>query len=678
MTDVKPREVGGFHINSTIFYGSLSGVVFFLLYAILYTDQAAQVFSEGLAWVNHTFGWYYMLATVAYLVFILYISLSRFGKVRLGTDDARPEFSLISWAAMLFAAGIGIDVLFFSVAEPLSHYLLPPELAPESREAIRHAVPQTFFHWGLTGWAMYALMGAALAYFSYRHKLPLAIRSTLFPLLGKRINGPIGYLVDIAAVIGTVFGIATSLGIGVMQLNYGLGIMFGLPENLTNQVFLIIAVVIIAAFSAMSGVDKGIRRLSEVNMLLATGLLLFVLYQGNTLGLLDTLVLNIGDYVTDFVALSFNTYALSGEQAQQWKGWWTVFFWSWWIAWTPFIGMFLARISKGRTLREFAIGALLIPLGFMIAWMSVFGNSGIELVASQGLKALGEQALNSPQSTIYTLLEQYPYVGLTTAVVLVLAVLFFVTSADSGALVLANFTSVLPGADSDAPAYLRALWAAIIGAVTIVLLLAGGLNALQSVVVIAALPFSLVLFASIAGLYKALAREVDGQVIPKRQAMAFGEDWRQRLHATLKRGGKVEITGFLNNTVRPAVEMFAQELRENGKTVTVEQQNIDSNGACLTLKVQWRDELYFVYEIRPQPLFLCHEPLSDTRSTEVALRVFLAGGKEGSCLAGYQFDDVLHDLVFEFEHFVQIQALTSNDNDPGYTIVPDGRLPDMA
>nr|WP_067290192.1 choline BCCT transporter BetT [Marinobacterium profundum] len=666
---------GNSYVNSTIFYGSLTGIIIFLAFTILYTEKAALVFSAGLSWINETFGWYYMLAAVGYLAFLLYISLSRFGKIRLGPDDSRPEFSLISWASMLFAAGIGIDVLFFSVAEPVSHYLLPPELGPESAEALRHAVPQTFFHWGLTGWAMYALMGVALAYFSYRYRLPLAIRSTLYPLIGERIHGPVGYMVDIAAVIGTVFGIATSLGIGVMQLNYGFGVLFGLPEGLTNQVLLIIAVVVIATFSAMSGVEKGIRRLSEANMLLATGLLLFVLFQGNTLGLLDAMVLNIGDYLSGFVALSFNTYAFAGESAQQWKGWWTVFFWAWWIAWTPFIGMFLARISRGRTIREFTLGALLIPLGFMMAWMSIFGNTGIDLVANQGLAELGEQALNSPQSTIYTLLAQYPYAGITTGVVLILAVLFFVTSADSGALVLANFTSDLPDVDQDAPVYLRALWAAVIGAVTIVLLLAGGLNALQSVVVIAALPFSLVLFATIAGLYKALVQEVDGQMLTPAPAPASGLDWRERLHSALQGVIHTDASALFQQTLRPAVELFAKELRQQGKTVSLEESRApDAQVPTLTLKVELDDDHHFLYEVRPQLLSLSHGHISATNSAHLGLHVYLGGGEVGNCLTGYLFNDVLHDLVSEYDRFLQVQALTGGEIYSPYTPSPAGAL----
>jgi choline/glycine/proline betaine transport protein len=635
-------------INRSVLYGSLVGMLVFLFYTVVYTEQAGDLFSASLAWVNQTFGWYYMLAAVIYLVFVLYVGFSRFGKIRLGADDSRPEFSLVSWASMLFAAGIGIDVLFFSVAEPLSHYLTPPELAAGSQEALRFALPQTFFHWGLTGWAMYVLMGLALAYFSYRHKLPLAIRSTLYPLIGKRIYGPIGNVVDTAAVIGTVFGIATSLGIGVMQLNYGLSTMFGIAESLSNQIVLIVVVVLFAALSAISGVDKGIRRLSEFNMLLATALLLFVLFQGNTLGLLDALVLNVGDYVSGFVAMSFNTYAFAGDEAQQWKGWWTIFFWAWWIAWTPFIGMFLARISRGRTIREFVIGALLIPLGFMVAWMSIFGNTGIDLVANQGISVLGEQALNNPQSTIYTVLEQFPFVSITTTAVLILAVLFFVTSADSGALVLANFTSILSDVDQDAPAYLRGVWAAVIGAVTIALLLVGGLNALQSVVVMAALPFSIVLFATIAGLYKALAQEVDElKTVHGVAIKPANGDWRGRLHQALTTTHPASASTLMELTVRPALNTFADEVQRRGHTVSVEEHcSANEPVTRLSLKVDLEGVRDFVYDVRLQ-----------THQSATELYAYLTGGERGTRVSGYSCEDMLNDLVFEFTRHFDVLTL---------------------
>ncbi|MBS8269424.1 choline BCCT transporter BetT [Halomonas sp. DN3] len=645
-------------LNPVVFHGAVAGIVVFLFFTMTFTERAGALFDSGLAWVNDTFGWYYMLAAVAYLVFVLVISLSRVGNIRLGPDHSRPEFSLLSWASMLFAAGIGIDLLFFCVAEPLSHYLTPPDMAPESAAALRQAVPQTFLHWGLTGWGMYVLMGMALAYFSYRHRLPLAIRSALYPLLGKRIYGPIGNAVDITAVISTVFGIATSLGIGVIQLNYGLSFMFGVPESLSTQVVLIVLVVILATISVVTGVEKGIRRLSEFNMLLAAALLLFVLFQGDTLALLNALVLNVGDYFSGFVGKSFDTYAFAGSDAQQWKGWWTIFFWGWWIAWTPFVGLFLARISRGRTIRQFALGALLIPLGFMMAWMSIFGNAGIDMVANDGLAVLGEQALATPQTTIYTFLEQYPYIGVTASVVTLLGVVFFVTSADSGALVLANFTSILRDVNHDAPIRLRIFWAAVIGLITIALLMAGGLDALQSAVVITALPFSLVMFAIMVGLARALRTEKE-KADARKLVAASGEggNWKERLDRALDTSNRAGAESTMEHALRPGLKQFVEELERRGQSATLSEEQVEGEPLPrLTLQVDFEEMQSFVYQVRPHrmrtPSFL---PADD--DYYLRLDVHLAEGGVGQNLNGYTRGQVIDDVLGEYERHLQFLAI---------------------
>lgn len=648
-------------LNPTVFHGSVAGILVFLVITMTFTEQAGAFFDSALAWVSATFGWYYMLAIVAYLVFVVAIGMSRFGSIRLGPDHSRPEFSLLSWSAMLFAAGIGIDLLFFSVAEPVSHYLAPPDLEPESQEAMRAAVVQTFMHWGLSGWGLYVLMGMALAYFSYRHRLPLAIRSALYPLLGKRIYGPIGHAVDITAVVSTVFGIATSLGIGVMQLNYGLNYMFDIPENLSVQVILIALVVVIATISVVSGVEKGIRRLSEFNMLLALALLLFVLFQGQTLKLLDMAVNNAGDYFSGFIGKSFDTYAFAGEGANEWKMWWTIFFWGWWIAWTPFVGLFLARISRGRTIREFVAGALGIPLAFMMIWMSVFGNSGIDLVANQGVVELGEQALESPQTTIYTLLEYYPWVGLTAAVVTVLGIVFFVTSADSGALVLANFTSILSDVNHDAPVKLRIFWSAIIGLITVALLMAGGLAALQSAVVVTALPFSLVIFAIMAGLYRALRTEGDKSDARRRIAGTAPGDWRERLDRALDTSNRAGAAATIEHAIRPALNQFADELESRGQTASVSEEQVEGEPLQrLTLQVDFDDAQSFIYQIRPHrmraPSFL---PVDD--DYYLRLDVYLVDGGLGQDLNGYTRGQVISDVLAEYERHVQFLAMTTRN-----------------
>ena len=649
-------------LNPVVFHGSMAGILIFLVLTLLFTEQAGEFFNTALAWVSATFGWYYMLAVVAYLVFVVVIGMSRFGSIRLGPDHSRPEFSLLSWSAMLFAAGIGIDLLFFSVAEPISHYLAPPDLTPESQAAMRNAVVQTYLHWGLSGWGLYVLMGMALAYFSYRHRLPLAIRSALYPLLGKRIYGPIGNAVDITAVVSTVFGIATSLGIGVIQLNYGLAYMFDVPETITVQILLIVLVVILATISVVTGVEKGIRRLSEFNMLLALCLMLFILFSGDTLTLLDKVVNNAGDYLSGFVAASFDTHAFTDDGAQEWKMGWTIFFWGWWIAWTPFVGLFLARISRGRTIRQFVAGALFIPLAFIMVWMSVLGNSGIELVANQGVAALGEQALNTPQTTIYTLLEYYPYAAITAAVVTILGVVFFITSADSGALVLANFTSILSDVNHDAPIRLRIFWSAVIGLITIALLMAGGLNALQSAVVITALPFSVVIFAVMVGMYKAL--KLEGNKADARRAItgsAPGGDWKERLDRALDTSNRAGAAATIKHSIRPAMTQFAQELESRGQPANVSEEQLEGKPLPrLTLQVDFGDATSFVYQVCPHrmrtPSFI--EADDDFY---VRLDVYLAEGGLDKDLNGYTRGQAIGDLVGEYERHLHFLTLAGQE-----------------
>lgn len=655
-------------LNPVVFHGSVAGILVFLIYAIAFTDQATAFFQTALGWIGDTFGWYYMLAIIAYLAFVVLIGFSRFGKIRLGPDHVRPEFSLLSWSAMLFAAGLGGAILFFVVSEPLTHYMTPPVGEAQTVEAQRRAIVQTFMHWGVSGWGLYVLMGMALAYFSYRHRLPLAIRSTLYPLIGKRIYGPIGHAVDIAAVLATVFGIATALGIGVMQMNYGLTYLFGIPEGLPAQILLIVLVVVMATLSVVSGVDRGIRRLSELNLLMVTGLVVFVLIQGDTLKLLNALVMNTGDYIFAFTEKSFDTYAYTPE-AKGWFSGWTVFFWGWWIAWAPFVGLFLARISRGRTIREFVAGALLIPLIFVMVMMSVFGNSGIDMV-DQGLVVLGEQALNTPQATIYTFFEQFPWVGVTAVIVTLLSIVFFVTSADSGALVLANFTYILGDVNHDAPVKLRIFWSSIIGLITVALLLAGGLRSLQSAVVITALPFSAVIFLTMIGMYRSL--KVETSKTDARHQVSISEiassDWRERLDRTLDGTTQNGAEATLRHAIRPALAELAEELTRRGQNALVTEQHVDGTHLlCPTLQVDFDGAPSFIYGIRPQrmrpPSFL---PADD--DYYLRLDVHLAEGGIGQDLNGYTRLQVVHDVLNEYQR--HLRFLSQANEDGNLNIMP--------
>ncbi|MER7116537.1 choline BCCT transporter BetT [Saccharomonospora azurea] len=491
-------------INYVVLVGSAAIILVIAIWGIIAPSHAGDTIGVVVGWVSEGLGWYYILLATAFLVFVIFVAVSKYGRITLGPPGSTPDYKLFTWGAMLFAAGIGIDLMFFSVSEPVTQYLDPPEGAPESLQAAKDAVVWALFHYGITGWAMYALMGMTLGYFAYRRGLPLAIRSALYPLIGKRIHGRAGHAVDIAAALGTVFGIATSLGIGVVQLNFGLYFLFGVPQGTAAQIGLIALAVLMATVSAVSGVDKGIKRLSQINVVLALVLMVYILFVGDPVYLLNGLVLNIGDYLSGFSEMTLNTFAY--DRPTDWLNAWTLFFWAWWIAWAPFVGLFLARISRGRTIRQFVAATLIIPFLFTAAFLSVFGNSALKLVRD-GNAEFGQNAANAPEQGFYSLLAQYPGITFSAGLATVVGLLFYVTSADSGALVLSNLTSRLPKPTSESAPWLRVFWSIVIGLLTLGMLIVGGVTTLQNATIVMGLPFSVVMVLIMWGLYKALRTE---------------------------------------------------------------------------------------------------------------------------------------------------------------------------
>lgn len=643
-------------INPVVFYTSAGLILLFSLMTLLFSNLSAALVLRAVNWVSATFGWYYMLAATLYIVFVVFIASSRFGTIKLGPEQSKPEFSILSWAAMLFAAGIGIDLMFFSVAEPVAQYMQPPEGDGQTIAAARQAMVWTLYHYGLTGWSMYALMGIALGYFSYRYNLPLTIRSALYPIFGKRINGPIGHSVDIAAVIGTIFGIATTLGIGVVQLNYGLSVLFDIPDSMGAKTALIILSVAIATISVTSGVDKGIRFLSELNVILALGLILFVLFCGNTGFLLNALVLNVGDYIHRFMGMTLNTFAFNPPTA--WMNSWTLFFWAWWVAWAPFVGLFLARISRGRTIREFVLGTLIIPFTFTLLWLSVFGNAALYEI-THGNTAFAQDVMAHAEHGFYNLLAQYPAFKLSASVATITGLLFYVTSADSGALVLSNFTSRLKDINSDAPNWLRIFWSVVIGVLTLGMLMANGISALQNATVIMGLPFSFVIFFVMAGLYKSLKVEDYRRVSATRDTAPYpvaGHDrlsWKKRLSRLMNYPGSRYTKEMMENVCFPAMEEVAKELQLRGAKVELQSLPPDEgeNLGHLALLVHLGDEQNFVYQIWPQkysvPGFTYRA--RSGKSTYYRLETFLLEGSQGNDLMDYSKEQVIIDMLDQYE-----------------------------
>ena len=664
-------------LNPVVFYTSAGLILTFSLMTMLFNQEANAWITHALNWVSATFGWYYLLAATLYIVFVIFIASSRFGSIKLGPEQSKPEFSLMSWAAMLFAAGIGIDLMFFSVAEPITQYMIPPEGQGQTIEAARQAMVWTLFHYGLTGWSMYALMGIALGYFSYRYNLPLTIRSALYPIFGKRINGPIGHSVDIAAVLGTIFGIATTLGIGVVQLNYGLKVLFQIPENLTVQASLILLSVIMATVSVTSGVNRGIRFLSELNVLLALGLILFLLFWGDTEFLLNALVLNVGDYINRFTGMTLNSFAF--DRPTEWMNSWTLFFWAWWVAWAPFVGLFLARISRGRTIRQFVVGTLIIPFVFTLLWLSIFGNSALYQVLHGNLDFANE-VMQHPERGFYSLLAQYPGFSLSASVATITGLLFYVTSADSGSLVLGNFTSRLGDINNDAPNWLRIFWSVAIGLLTLGMLMTNGVSALQNTTVIMGLPFSFVMFFIMAGLYKSLRVE-DYRKASSLQTSApmpiSGDDrlnWKQRLSRVMNFPGTTHTQKMLDNVCKAAMDDVARELRLRGASVEVNDLPPveDERLNHLELLVDLGDEQNFLYQIWPQrysvPAFTYRA--RSGKSDYYRLETFLLEGSQGNDLMDYSKEQVINDILDQYERHLNFLHL--NREAPGNTLTfPD-------
>ena len=488
----------GLRVNPVVFFVSAALILAFVVFGAGFTATAEAAVTAVQESIVHTVGWFYTLVVGVLLVFVLVLLANpAYRKLRLGPPDSRPEYTHFSWFAMLFSAGMGIGLLFYGVAEPVLHYANPPRAAPGTPEAAEQAMRLTFFHWGLHAWAIYILVGMSLAFFSYRHGLPLTIRSIFYPLVGERIDGAFGDVIDILAVFGTMFGISTSLGLGVMQVNAGLAALGVVEVSLLNQLLLVAGVTGLATASVMSGLDKGIRVISRLNLTLGLVLLGFVAVVGPTVFIARAFVGELGTYLSGFAGLTLRTDAFRGIA---WQADWTLFYWGWWIAWSPFVGMFIARVSRGRTIGEFITGVLLVPTLLTFVWMATFGNAAlfIELFGAGGMVAAVRESV---PGALYELLARLPLTVISSTLATAVIVGYFVTSSDSGSFIIDILTA---GGDPHPPAPQRLFWALAEGGVAATLLVAGGLQALQTAAITTALPFSLVLVLMMVSLWRGL------------------------------------------------------------------------------------------------------------------------------------------------------------------------------
>ena len=501
MNAVKVEKFGPFpRVNRPVFIASALLIVGFILFGSLFGELAGEVFNQLQSFITHRFRWLFIILMNVAVVFSLYIALSRYGDIRLGHQTEHPEYSLLSWFGMLFSAGIGIGLLYWGTAEPLYHFMSPPMGQAETVEAAKQAMSISFLHWGIHAWALYCVVALSLAYFHYRRGLPLSIRSVLYPLIGQKIYGKWGHVVDTLAVFGTMFGVVTSLGLGAMQINAGFSNVFGIPNNVPVQLCLIAIITAMATLSVMMGLDKGIKRLSDINIVLTVLLLGFMLFFGPTQFIIDSFIENIGNYASQLIPLGFWSEAYSNTD---WQANWTIFYWAWWVSWSPFVGIFVARISRGRTIREFIFGVLFIPMLLLFFWFTTFGGSAVhmELMGNYGLI---EAVKADYGSAIFKLIEYYPLTKPLTLVIVVMIMLWFVTSSDSASLVIDMLTA---GGDTNPPKIQRLFWALSQGVIAAVLLVAGGLSALQAVAIIAGFPFAIVVFVMMYCLWRGLTRD---------------------------------------------------------------------------------------------------------------------------------------------------------------------------
>ncbi len=678
------------HRTARINWGVLviSSVVIlaFSVWAILSPADARTSMKTAVDWIAANLGWYYVLTMTLVIGFVLWVAFSKEGDVRLGPDHSRPQYKLVTWVAMLFAAGVGIDMLFFSVTGPVVQYLYPPSGEGGTSAAMQDAVVWTMFHYGIAGWAMYALLGMAMGYFAYRWGMPLSIRAALYPLLGKRVRGPLGDGISIIALVGTVFGVATSMGIGVVLLNVGFALIFGLEQGLALQIALVIGAVVLTIAATTSGVDRGIRWISELNLWSAVAMMVYILVTGQTAFLLNALVENIGRFILTFPERTLQTFVYQ-PGGSEWMGSWTLFFWAFWLAWGPFVGVFLARISRGRTLREFVIAAVTAPVLCDFIIVSLFGNSALYQVL-QGNTAFAELAVQSPERGWYALLAMFPGAMFLIGLATLSGLLFYLTSANSGAMVMSNFSASIPDPSQDGPKWSRIFWAVLTAVLTVAMLLAGGVTTMEYATLIFALPVTVIAYLVMASFYKVLRMERaerEGQVLRRRSIAPSGghvpeRSWKQRLEQLLAYPSLKQVTQFLDRTVRPALDDVAAEFRKQGYEVergAITNANGIEEPLLRVLMDAFRDFHYHVAIVEaPVPMFSGRM----SRETDVYYRieVFTQTGSGGYDLMGLTKQQVIDDVLERYEaHLAFLTISTQTDTASVLTppLPPQGQPP---
>jgi len=641
---------------------SLTVIIGTALLAGFFPKTLIHVLNQIKLWIFNEMSWFFVMSISVFIIFLIFLAASKYGSIRLGADDSQPEYSFFSWMAMLFSAGLGIGLMFFGVAEPLQHFNSPQIQALGITEASRAAQMYTFFHWGIHAWAVYAIVGLALGYFAYRYKLPLSLRSAFYPLFKQKIYGWRGHLIDIFALCSTFFGLSASLGYGVLQLNSGLVSVGAVHSNTYwTQVIIVSIVMLIAISSAISGIGKGVKMLSQFNVTIAILLMVFVLLAGPTIYILGTFSDGLGNYFSHFMKLTFDTHT-SEPTWHSWFNNWTILYWAWWISWSPYVGLFIAKISKGRTIREFIVAVLLVPSLFIFLWMTVFGNTAIHLDATVLDGALSK-LIGTPEILLFSFLANLPWTFLTSLFAILIIIIFYITSADSGIYVMNNISSM---DHKNSPQWQKAFWGVLMGVVALVLLRIGGTDSLMAMTLISALPFTFVMLIYCWCLIKALSQ--DSRYYSRGFAVSTrnwgGDSWKEQLDRILTFRQRKDVRAFLENKVRPAFEELASEFEK--KEISAHLSYTKSPRVRISISIPYENMKDFVYGVKALPQDVSELLLNEDNAPNVeddkvyTPFTFFTDGRRGYDIQYFSKEEIINDVLKQYERYISLAQNQEN------------------
>lgn len=648
--------------NKSVTIPSLIIIVGISLFCGLFPAKALSVLTYLKGQIFANMSWFYVMAVTVFVVFLISLALSRHGKTRLGSNDEKPEYSFFSWVAMLFAAGMGIGLMYFGVAEPLSHFASVTNQGELWAEKAKIAQVYTFFHWGIHAWAIYAVVGLSLAYFTYRYKLPLSLRSAFYPMLKDKIHGRRGDVIDVFALCSTFFGLATTLGFGVVQLNAGLGNMGLMPQDsFQHQIVIVLVIMLISILSSISGLGKGVKFLSQINILAAISLMMFILLVGPTVYLLGSFSESVGTYLSNFISLTFNTYSYEPEK-QAWFTNWTILYWAWWISWSPYVGLFIAKISKGRTIREFIFAVILIPSIFNFLWMTIFGNTAIWMDNHQ-LEGSLSAMVGKPEVLLFSFLNQLPLGTIASAMAIFIICIFFITSADSGIYVMNNIATKNA---KESPKWQNIFWGLLLAGLSLSLLSLKGLESLQAMTLVAALPFVVIMLMLCYSLLKAL--NIDARYHATKFSPSTlnwtGKVWQERLDRILTYSQKKDVGIFIDTTVRLAFDELIAVLKEKGIDATLHHAKKPS--LKIELEIAHQSMMNFRYGVKAQPKTISDFLINEENAPEVGEKIFIpvtyfGDGRTGYDIQYFTKEEIINDIIKHYERFLTIIGDQSNE-----------------